>query len=366
MYLPETPNPAVTRETSRLYALDVVRFIAAMVVVLFHYTYRGGVTGDYMTVTLPAVGSVFKYGYLGVELFFIVSGFVITQSAGGRTAGQFVAARVVRLYPGYWLAATLTAIVIALADHPRMTVTASEYLVNLSMLQDLVSVEHVDSVYWSLTRELLFYGYVAVALRLALFKHTELLVASWLMVAATIELTDPGWFARFVTNAEYCSYFAAGVIFYQVYRLGWSRFRLALLAFSYGLSLFHSIGAVSSGFDQFGTSVSKLAVGGIITAFYGLFLAIVTGRFQWLRGKPLISLGLLTYPLYLIHQYIGYTLISGLSRHASPAIAVLSVVALMIAVSWFLAIHLERPLQHALRNSLVQTKPVSRAIRAEP
>src|SRR5688572_26463406 len=232
MHSPETTHPAATGQTPRVYALDVVRFIAAMVVVLFHYTYRGGVTGDYMAVWFPAVGSVFKYGYLGVELFFIVSGFVITQSAGGRTAGQFVAARIIRLYPGYWLAVTLTAIVIALADDPRMTVTASEYLVNLSMLQDLVSVKPVDAVYWSLTKELLFYGYVAIALRLSLFKHIEVLVASWLMVAATIALTDPGWFARFVTNAEYCGYFAAGVIFYQVYRLGWSRFRLALLAFS--------------------------------------------------------------------------------------------------------------------------------------
>jgi peptidoglycan/LPS O-acetylase OafA/YrhL len=59
------------------------------------------------------------YGWTGVELFFMISGFVICMSGWGRKPADFFVSRVVRIVPGYWAATALTAVV--LMAFPRMT-----------------------------------------------------------------------------------------------------------------------------------------------------------------------------------------------------------------------------------------------------
>ena len=54
--------------------------------------------------TFPAIANVTKYGYLGVNLFLLISGFVILVSSDGKSPRQFVISRIVRLYPTYWVA----------------------------------------------------------------------------------------------------------------------------------------------------------------------------------------------------------------------------------------------------------------------
>lgn len=89
----------------RLYALDAVRITAALVVVLYHYVALGTAWGLSGTQHLfPALRPFALYGWLGVEIFFIVSGFVICMSAWGRTVGDFATSRISRLFPAYWAA----------------------------------------------------------------------------------------------------------------------------------------------------------------------------------------------------------------------------------------------------------------------
>ena len=66
--------------TKKLYQIDLFRFFAALNVVLFHYTFRGHKADNMSILRIPLLGEYFKYGYLGVYLFFIISGFVIILS----------------------------------------------------------------------------------------------------------------------------------------------------------------------------------------------------------------------------------------------------------------------------------------------
>lgn len=90
----------------RYHEIDLLRFVAAFVVLLYHYVFRGYNHDQLSPVEYPFLGSIFKYGYLGVELFFIISGYVVLMSAYHKTVREFFISRVVRLYPAFWIACT--------------------------------------------------------------------------------------------------------------------------------------------------------------------------------------------------------------------------------------------------------------------
>ncbi len=84
-------GPHAAGQPSRTFGIDLLRGIACLSVLLFHYLSRGP-RGGYMPGALwPMAESVARYGYLGVHLFFMVSGYVIFMSAVGRTPRAFVA-----------------------------------------------------------------------------------------------------------------------------------------------------------------------------------------------------------------------------------------------------------------------------------
>jgi peptidoglycan/LPS O-acetylase OafA/YrhL len=66
-------EPEVRKAPVRFYEIDLLRFLAALSVVLFHYTYFGPMAKDYSPISYPELGRFGRYGYLGVELFFIIS-----------------------------------------------------------------------------------------------------------------------------------------------------------------------------------------------------------------------------------------------------------------------------------------------------
>lgn len=120
--------PAVERAAGgrrpRLLVLDGLRLGAALMVVAYH------LVGDKIGVWQPSAASHFgllhsvsQYGFLGVQLFFIISGFVICMSAWGRSVGDFFVSRVVRLYPAYWFAVLVTAAVLVAV--PRVSTSSS-------------------------------------------------------------------------------------------------------------------------------------------------------------------------------------------------------------------------------------------------
>ena len=74
---------------------------------MFHYAFRGAAADDLSAVSLPDIADVAKYGYLGVDLFFVISGFVIAYSADGRTPAEFAIARFARIYPGFLAAGVI-------------------------------------------------------------------------------------------------------------------------------------------------------------------------------------------------------------------------------------------------------------------
>ena len=111
--------------------LDGLRLLAALSVVLYHYAFRSLGADGLTDVAIPSISHIARYGYVGVYLFFIISGFVIACSAENRTAMAFALSRGVRIYPGFLLCMTATALAMALFADPKLVVTWDEWAGNL-------------------------------------------------------------------------------------------------------------------------------------------------------------------------------------------------------------------------------------------
>ncbi len=117
-----------------------------------------------------------KYGYLGVDIFFVISGFVIPWSLYRsryvlRDYPRFVLKRNVRLYPPYLASIAITIlatnfVLVPLFHIPRMTITGRDLLWHFAYLNDLVHVPWVNVVYWTLAIEFQWYLLIGLVLPL--------------------------------------------------------------------------------------------------------------------------------------------------------------------------------------------------------
>lgn len=329
-----TPRP-IPALGGRFAALDGLRFFAAIAVMLFHYaahTDRWGMS--FRDISAPLF-SIAKFGYFGVDLFFVISGFVILMSAWGRPLTAFVASRTARLYPAYWFAVLFTGGLL-LATAPQ-DVSIKQIFVNLTMGQSAFGVEHVDGVYWTLWIELHFYFLVGLFLLVGITRNRILVFcAVWPIAAALAESSDAHLLAT-ILQPTYAPLFAGGML---IYLLSLDR-RSTITWLLLGANV---IWAVPTAGTDAAAAVARLTGAGMndvvmmaITAV--CFLAVMTTTLTPLRRvgwKWLTIAGLLTYPLYLVHEEFGWAIIGALAPHMPWAItlsvAILSSITLAIAV----------------------------------
>jgi len=171
-----TDAPAIGQR-ERLPMLDVLRFFAALSVVFYHMTYRLNESALF-TWLQPFT----KFGYLGVDVFFIISGFVILWSAVGRSVPDYLISRVARLYPSFWVAILVTSATM-LVIRPERLQPLWAIAANFTMLPGYIVGNHyVDGVYWTLAVELKFYFLILLALLFRQIEHIESWLRGWLVL----------------------------------------------------------------------------------------------------------------------------------------------------------------------------------------
>lgn len=327
----------------RLYELDLLRFLAALAVVFFHlsYTSTGGAVFE-------RLDDVSRYGYLGVDVFFMISGFVIMMSARGSSVRRFAANRCIRLLPTYWLGVGLTALV---GSALGATIGLPKVIANLTMLQTVIGSEHLDAAYWSLLYEVWFYALVAGVIRLGLLDKIEELLLGWSVIAAIGMVVEFPGLVRAILMTNYAHYFIAGMLFGLIKherRLDLRRGLLVVLS----ACLASQYGAANAAAlqESYGDEFSGLAVRIVIGAFFALFAVISWTGIPQIRGKVFVTLGAITYPLYLVHQFIGFRIF--VQWGADPALMLAVVVSGMIVASHVIAHYFEAPLGRRLRRAI--------------
>lgn len=339
----------------RFNEIDLLRGIACIAVVLFHYLSRAPLAG-WMPGALHQVSNALaQYGYLGVHLFFMISGFVILLSARGASPRSFVASRISRLYPAFWAAASLTAATTWLTGDSRFMVSASTYLVNLTMFPHWFKVGYVDGAYWSLAVELHFYIYVWLALRFKLFARIDLLLAAWLAVSA-INAIRPMYPVEFWLNAKWAPLFVAGGVCYLVRTQGMSKLRTLMLIASFGLAIYYAVREITFE-SSHGVGLSASTVIVIISSFYGVFVAIAMNKWHLGTYRIVGIMGALTYPVYLLHSNIGFVVYNKLFAMTQSFAASLVITTLLVlAMAWAVHCYVERAFAPRLRR-YIGTEP---------
>ena len=346
----------------RIAVIDGLRLVAALMVVGYHYVAydrgtspwgAGGTAATFPQLHLPA-----SYGWLGVELFFVISGFVICMSAWGRTPGAFFRSRVVRLFPAYLAAVLLTFAVVSLWPVVRGPVGVSDALLNLTMLQEPLGVRSVDPVYWTLWAEARFYLLFAVVVWRGLtYRRVLIFCVGWLIGAVLAVEADLPLLTTIV-QPQYAPCFVAGIGFFLLHRFGPHLATWGLVAVSFLLAQHHVVDAVrrvSTEILRRPLPVAPALV--VVTGIFAMMAAVALGRLSAIRWRWLTVAGALTYPLYLLHQYIGWTLIAALRDHL-PRYGTLAVVtATMLLAAWLLHRLVERPVARVLRRRLDQPLP---------
>ncbi|WP_424883253.1 acyltransferase family protein [Streptomyces sp. SLBN-8D4] len=352
-----TARHAVVRDRAgrRLYAVDGIRLLAALMVAVHHYagTHRVDQPGNRIwdrpvSDIMPTVFRFASYGWIGVEIFFVISGFVICMSCWGRTPRQFFTSRVIRLYPAYWFAIVFTTAVLITLPGVWDRLRTRDILLNFTMLQSGSGVMNVDGVYWTLWSELRFYLLFLVVVWSGLtYRKVVVFCCVW-GAAAMLAPISKLPLLELVANPEGAWYFIAGLSLYLMHRFGQDLLLWGILAMAWLMGQ-RELGLRIDEVEHVSGWRGSVA---IFTAFLLVMVAVALGATDRIRWKWLVTAGALTYPLYLMHYAAGAVLINRLRDTMDARLLIASVIAGFMLLSWLVHRFVERPVARLLKRGL--------------
>ena len=357
----------MAQNTTRLLNLDILRLVSAVLVLAYHYGFRMEVTGEGGGTGFPEFAPAAVWLDSGLLIFFAISGYVITLSAEGRTAFDFAVGRVARLWPTFILCASATAIV--LCSWPVVgvpTPTVKQWLAHLVINARALGQPFLDGAYWTIAYEVMFYGWVFVFIALGWFKkYWQALVVCWLALSVANELLIGSEVLRKLFITEYSGYFVFGMTLYKL-RQEQTPGALFILAASVLWATATPFIIEPKFYEMYGIhrSAAGLAlIGPIAVSCVALCIMLPA-----LPIGPAIAMGIggLTYPLYLLHQHIGYATFARFGAAHSRWLVGAILVATLLFASWLIATFVEPPARRFIGNFARRAATAISIRRAKP
>lgn len=286
----------------RILILDALRGIAALWVVLFHFT-----------LSRPQEQLFFKFGTTGVDLFFMISGFVIFMSVQNiKTIQAFAIIRFCRLYPTYLAAVTFTfALIVAkyLFQNNVESINFLQYLANLTMFQFYFRIADLDGPYWTMIIEMLFYFIIGILFYFNLLKKTIVFGVLYILSMIVLLLFfNSNAILSFILSSipllKFLPLFLSGILFYNIWTKNGtkiSNYLLLLGCLTCQILLYK--------FLRSSIFINQLEYAVMISIYYFLFVLFVNHQLNFIVTKLTLFLGKISFALYLVHQYLGNEII---------------------------------------------------------
>lgn len=358
------------KENLRIGVLDSFRAIAIFLVLLFHYFSRWTIFYPYSDKY-----NFFTYGQMGVQFFFIISGFVILYTL--ENTNNFVVfwkKRMIRLFPSILIASLITYFVFDLFDtellfptsHSLKNVLASIVFIPPNLLSSIfnhkVELDYTSGSYWSLWPEIQFYFYVSTLYFLNKVKFTQIFFGLTFILVLSSSILDyshnDNFFIRttkvffaFFNFIEALPYFCFGVIFYILYKnkIVQKKIPVYLKIYFLGLVLLQIL-----------ENYSQPLKLGLVFIFLLLFMALIyyPKLIHFLENKILLKIGVSSYFLYLIHENIGVFMIHkwGGFLESHEFIFPLIVILFLTAISIFYTFTIDKKINNCLKKALLKRK----------
>jgi len=341
--------PALPR--SKYDGIQSLRFVAALLVVITHSTF-------YASERLGAGSDTWHFGEVGVDIFFVISGFVMMISAGSLAGTKdgwkfFGMRRLVRIVPMYWLATTaklatlvlLPSAVLHASLNPGTTILSYLFLPSRN---GEGRIEPLLGVGWTLTFEMFFYAVFTIAL---LVRAKPIYFCAAILSAAAIGSAFRGddWPPATVYLNPIVLYFLVGMVIGQ-----WTKDR-SITRLAAWLGYIVALWAIIPLLD--GSYTSADLQGLIRHLTVAALLLAVTAAEPWVGGripKPMIFMGDASYSLYLFHPLIAPIVPILLAKIGFPSVP-LSIVLSIVVVTMAAALiyrYVERPITRVLQARL--------------
>ena len=346
-------------KTKRIYQIDLFRFIAAFGIMLVHYLYRGYRADNLTDLSFTELGDWMKYFFVFIDLFFIISGFVIALSIKGKSLSEYLRSRVLRIFSVYWICVLITYLVIVFFGAPRFHATLVQFLANLTLMHDLLNIESIDGVYWTMVVEVKFYLLSVLYLASKKYRDIKIEHCAYLWLALSIlyvffKSSSIMYFANVFLIFEWAPAFIAGMLLAKIYKT--KRINtidtISLLT-CVGLSMYHRLIYIQKAMVHFNTEASIPMVLFLIFLMYLIVFLVVQNKLKFLNKPFFLYLGILTYPLYLLHQYIGYIIFNNLMDYVNKYVLLSGTILFMLALSYSLNRWIEAPLTKYLDSAIV-------------
>jgi exopolysaccharide production protein ExoZ len=328
--------------------LQALRALAAIAVVVFHFG------------LMPPTSVPFHVGAAGVDLFFVLSGFIIAHSSA-RDRRHFLSHRLIRVLPAYWIATVIAAAFtlqnIAAPEAFDWLVQSAFYLPGPGGRPALIFVA------WTLVYELVFYLLYWSALRFGT-RRAPLIALPLLLLLGLAQL--PGAPGPWPLLLE----FAIGVgIFLLTERLGALRFvpgAAGLALAGLGLALLPALPLLGRHEPADYDSLSRVLVSGLPAGAVILGLIAAERKGLAIRSKTVLLLGAASYAIYLLHPIMVGQLLQ-LPPAQPPLSWLYCAAAVIVTIGLAVLFHLllEAPLLRWLRSLLRDRPPIELRTRAE-
>lgn len=342
-----------------IYSLQILRAIAAMMVVLFHYaTWHGPIFSDY-----TEFQNYLAAGNYGVNLFFIISGFVMYYVTPREIAPlKFIGRRIIRIIPLYWI---LLLTHKGLKSFSDLDTLKSMFFIPLSTDSAPFYGYATYTPGWTLNYEMFFYGLLFVSLFFKKYRYTVVMALFIFLHALFCYFTGTTLLNSFnphtvsTVTLPYMAMimnpltllFGIGIImgyFYKKTEHCKSIYKIIIFTFSFIALLTFSDWSYFDGHGLRSSLYSLL----LFIALLSLEKFIVANKIIYNISKPFVYLGTISYSIYLTHLLLikreGVVMVEGMSPFLNLGLVLVAII-IISSISYYL---LEKKLCNYLRKKL--------------
>lgn len=349
----------MSKPINRISYLDGHRGIAILLVFLFHSYSRWEELVPYGD--SYADFPLFRFGHLGVNLFFLISGFVILMTLE-RCNGpiDFLYRRWIRLFPAMLICSLLVYLTTDFFPERPKGQPELHYLIpgltliDPYLLEKLtgISFQNLEGAFWSLYVEFKFYVFSAIAFfllggRLFVYLLFCCLIL-WILLGQLVGISDHSLLSltyslTSIAGFEFFGWFSAGAAYYLYVKTdekGWLYFAIAV--------------SLVSAMVESRLNLAPLAAASAVSILFAA--SIVSSRLQkFLSNRFLLFLGFISYPFYLIHENMSISIVIKLGNYLPTVPGFLfPYVALIVvcAIAFVIASFIEKPVKVAISRTL--------------